>query len=187
MARKKRRLELEAAKEKERQAAAGITADGGDPSGGDGGQRGSVAEVAGGAADMSINGTVLDTDASMLDATNVDDNISPTTAPAPNDLSSTQSIIRKPPGVSKLKFEIPQDDPSSAAESSKGDPQKAAPPTLKKEMTNGTGTATSRDGANSTDGEPDAEGEEDDELAPQQQQGVAALNGFKSPPVLTAR
>lgn len=204
MARKKRRLELEAAKEKERQVAAGITADGDgatgnngdDQAGGNGGQRGSVAEGAAGAADVSINGTALDTDTSMVDTTLNDDNISPTTAPnAPIDPTNPQSIIRKPPGpgVSKLKFEIPQDDTSSA------DPQNsaAAPPVVKKEMANGNstgiGSGTSHDGANSAvemddadvdaDGEPDAEGEEDEELAP----GVAALNGFKSPPVLAAR
>jgi hypothetical protein len=186
MARKKRRLEAEAAKEKERQAAAGITGDGEDQNGGSGSQRGSVAEGAGGSAEPNINRALDDADASTLDVTNNDDSVSPTSGPVAKEVPTTRLQNKRP--ISKLKFEVPQEEPPNTTGPLRGDPEKPQPP-QKNELTNSISTLQGRVQSRiemddiDADGEPDAEGEEDDEILLGQQN---ALNGFKSPPVVSA-
>ena len=176
MARKKRRLEIEAARERERQAAAGTENNGNPPPGGGAGGAVDPDADADGEVDNEIDVTTMtngaldesalnDGDTSMLDLNGGD--ISPTTTTTVGKDSSFAFPPSKSAGkmrpISKLKFEVPQDDTNATAQGN-GDPAKTQRP--------------SSSGANGA-GEEDEEGEDD--IGRGGGTGGKGLNGVLSP------
>jgi len=177
MARKKRRLEIEAAREREKQAAAGTGT--GENSKPDGDAAGAVDPDADGEGEVdneldvtvATNGAfrmddsaVNDGDTSMLDLYGGD--VSPTTTTNPGNDASFAFPPSKSAGkmrpISKLKFEVPQDD-SNVATQGNGDPAKGQ----------------KRAAPDDDDDDDDDDGDED--IGREAGQGGKGLNGVLSP------
>lgn len=161
MARKKRRLEIEAQREKERQATAGS---GGDDVNGDATSAGLVnggdstgLDMVNGATDHDMT---ADNDTSMLDA-NGEDTSPSTSFPTDASASALKGNNGKLKPVSKLKFEVPQDD-VGVDDAPKGDPAKPAGGLQKKSSSAGARNNNNQD--------------DEDEAGPGQ-----GLNGVLSP------